>query len=189
MLPIALDLSGRDVLVIGAGKIGIRKAEQLLDEGAVVTVVAPEVLTEVPDGIELVERTVREEDLDGRFLVVCATGVDAVDAEVRSWATAKGILLNVADVPERCDFFFMAQHRQGPVVVAVSTEGNAPALASWVRDSIRSSLPSNLGEVAAVLAAERAEIQAQDGSTEGRDWAARIEALIDQGVDEPPRST
>jgi len=180
MLPLMVDLRGRSVLVIGAGEIGARKAAQLIDQGAKVIVVAIEVLAKLPEGTsEVLVRPVVAEDLDGRVLVVSATGSPSVDERVRHWATERHVLLNAVDDPERCDFYFMAQHRQGSVVLAVSTEGAAPALAQVLRDRAAAALPSNLAEVAEVLRAERTALHDVGTTTEGLDWRPRITELLD----------
>ena len=181
MLPLMVDLHERSVLVIGAGKIGVRKAAQLLEQGANVSLVATEVLAELPEGIsEVLLRPVVAQDLDGRVLVVSATGNPSVDDQVRLWATERNILLNAVDDPARCDFYFMAQHRQGPVVLAVSSEGAAPALAQVLRDRAAAALPSNLAEVAEVLRSERTALHDAGTTTEGLDWHPRITELLNE---------
>jgi precorrin-2 dehydrogenase len=132
-----LDLTGRSVLVVGGGRVGLEKAEGLLACGASVTVVAPQIVAElVRDDVELVRRGYRNEDLDSRFLVVAATSTPSVNRRVYRDAEARALLCNVADVPELCSFILPAVHRQGPIAVAVSTGGASPALAQRLRDDI-----------------------------------------------------
>lgn len=143
-----LDLEGRSALVVGAGRVALEKAEGLLGCGALVTVVAPEVeagFLELP--LELVRRPYRAADLDGRFLVVSATGVRAVDGAVFADAEEANLLCNVADGPSLCNFILPAVHRAGPIAVGVSTGGASPALAQRLRD-----------EIAAVVTEEHAEL-------------------------------
>ena len=113
-------------------------------------------------------------------LVVTATGVEAVDAAVAADARARGIWVNAADQPADCDFILPAIARQGPVSVAVSTDGRSPALAASLRDRIASLLTPELATLADDLAAERSAIKASGGSTEDRDWSARIDAVLGQ---------
>lgn len=152
MLPLALKLTDRDVLVIGAGRIGTGKARLLVEAGARVTMVASEVLAEIPPGLATFEqRDYRDGDVRGFTLVVSATGDPLVNDRVVDEARRENVWVNVVDDPERSDFFFTAVHRAGDVVVSVSTEGASPALAQEVRSMIAAQLPNNLAEVARQL--------------------------------------
>jgi siroheme synthase-like protein len=132
-----IDLEGRSVLVVGAGRIAHEKASGLLDCGAVVTVVAPEVAPEVEAlDVELLRRRYRSSDLDDRFLVVAATAGTALNRRVFADAEARALLCNVVDVPELCSFILPALHREDPITVAVSTGGASPVLAQRLRDEI-----------------------------------------------------
>ncbi|HEY5265197.1 MAG TPA: bifunctional precorrin-2 dehydrogenase/sirohydrochlorin ferrochelatase [Acidimicrobiales bacterium] len=184
MLPLAFKFEGVPVLVIGAGQIGVRKAQQLIEEGAVVTIIAEEFLVPIPDGVAHVEqRRYERGDLRGYWLVVSATGKSDVNDDVVQEAAGERIWLNVVDDPERCSFYFMALHRQGEVTVAVTTEGAAPALAQEIRSLAASRLPDNLADVAATLREERRIVHDTGASTENVDWRPRIRELL--GVDSP----
>jgi siroheme synthase-like protein len=132
-----IDLTGRAVLVVGAGRVALEKIEGLLSAGAAVTVVAPQVLPEV-EGLELpiIRRGYRTTDLEGKFLVVAATATTSVNRRVFREAEARSMLCNVVDVPELCSFILPAIHRHEPIAVAVSTGGASPALAQHLRDQI-----------------------------------------------------
>ncbi len=185
MFPLVADLAGRRVVVVGAGAIGARKAHQLVEGGAAVTVVAQEVLAPLPQGTTLIEREFRDEDLDDALLVVSATGRPDVDDTVVVAARARNVLVNVVDDPRRSSFYFTAVHREGDVVVAVSTEGASPALAAWVRDRLAAALPRGLARVAQRLRAERARYHDEGSSTEGLDWPTRISALVAEAGSPP----
>ncbi len=132
-----VDLEGRSVLVVGAGRVAHEKLSGLLDCGAAVTVVAPEIAKEVAAlPVELVQREYRSSDLDGRYLVVAATADRAVNQSVFADAEARALLCNVVDVPDLCSFILPALHRMDPITVAVSTAGASPALAQRLRDDI-----------------------------------------------------
>jgi len=154
-----LDLEGRSCLVVGGGSVGREKARGLLECGARVTVVAPEIAPEL-DGVERLEREYRPADLDGRFLVVAATSDTTLNRRVYADAEARSLLCNVVDVPELCNYILPAVHRQDPIAIAVSTGGASPALAQRIRD-----------EVAAVIGPEYAEAARQLRSL--RPWALR----------------
>lgn len=132
-----LDLEGRSALVVGAGRVALEKAQGLLETGARVTVVAPEIDRGFVDlAVTVVRRGYRAADLGGRFLVVAATGVPEIDAAVFADAEARSLLCNVADGPDHCNFILPAVHRVGPIAVAVSSGGASPALAQRLRDDV-----------------------------------------------------
>lgn len=132
-----VDLDDRSVLVVGAGRVAHEKVRGLLDCGAAVTVVAPEVSPEVAAlPVQLLRRTYRRSDLDGRYLVVAATADPAVNTRVFADAEARALLCNVVDVPELCSFILPALHREDPITVAISTGGASPVLAQRLRDEI-----------------------------------------------------
>jgi precorrin-2 dehydrogenase/sirohydrochlorin ferrochelatase len=179
--PIMLDLTGVPVLVVGGGRIALRKLEGLLRVGAVVTVVAPEVVEAVHDlGVRVVVRGYEARDLDQVRLVITATDDPAVNAAVAADATARGIWVNSADDPTNCTFTLPAVARDGAVTVAVGTGGSSPALASHLRGELEKWLSEiGAGDAAKTLAAQRSEMQARGESTESIDWSDRVrDALL-----------
>jgi siroheme synthase-like protein len=184
VLPLAFQLDGVDVLVIGAGQIGARKATQLIEAGARVTVISEEILAPLPKGVARIEnRKYARGDMRGFFLVVSATGDPLVNDVVVEEAKAERLWLNVVDDPGRSSFYFMALHRQGDVTVAVSTDGAAPALAQEIRTLIAEALPKNLAHVASTLREERRQLHQNGTSTENVDWRPRIQELLDTETD------
>ncbi|GIU94838.1 MAG: hypothetical protein KatS3mg012_1295 [Gaiellaceae bacterium] len=130
-----LDLERRSCLVVGGGSVALEKVRGLLECGAHVTVVAPEVCEELRAlDVEILERPYRPTDLDNRFLVIAATSRAGVNARVSRDARARSLFCNVADDPERCTFILPAVARRGPLAIAVSTSGASPALAQRLRD-------------------------------------------------------
>ena len=132
--PLFLDLQDRPILVVGAGNVGIRKAKGALAAGARVTVVAP---AGVP-GMEVLRvrwlrRRFRVSDLKGKALAFAATNDRAVNRKIADAAKHLGILVNVADAPEECDFLVPSRLEVGGVQVAISTEGRSPRLAAAIR--------------------------------------------------------
>jgi siroheme synthase-like protein len=179
MLPLAFKFEGLPVLVLGAGRVGVWKAQQLVEAGALVTIVSEALLETPPEGVVLVEeRRYRKGDVRGFHLVVSATGDPRVNDEIVEDARQERIWLNVVDDPARSSFYFMALHRQGDVTIAVTTEGAAPALAQEIRTLAAQRLPSNLGEVAATLREERRAVHERGASTEDIDWRQRIRELL-----------
>ncbi|MGH9271437.1 MAG: precorrin-2 dehydrogenase/sirohydrochlorin ferrochelatase family protein [Ilumatobacteraceae bacterium] len=183
--PVALDLSGVPVLVVGAGPIAARKVAGLAATGARVRVVAPDVSAQLDlDQVaELRRRAYEVGDLDGMRLVVTATGRRDVDAAVAADATAAGLWVNAADQPEDCSFILPAIARNGPLSIAVSTGGASPALARRLRDRAATLLTDEVVALAADLATRRRQLRAQGGSTEDVDWSPHLDPVL------PPPTT
>ena len=182
--PINLNLAGRRVLVVGGGRIALRKTEQLLPCGADITVIAPQIIDEFNQlGVTLLRREYAAGDALGFRLVITATGNVTVDQQIYDESETAGIWVNSADDPERCTFTLPAVHRQGSVMVAVSTGGASPALSSWLRREIADLVGPEFADIAAELAAKRADVHSRGLSTEDIDWKPIIdEVLVAHGV-------
>ncbi|WP_172254697.1 precorrin-2 dehydrogenase/sirohydrochlorin ferrochelatase family protein [Saccharibacillus deserti] len=134
-MPIMLDVSGMEVLVIGGGKIAGRKAGQLAAAGAVITVVSPEAGEEIrklekAGKLRWVVREASEEDPEGFRLVYAASGDEALNERLAEAARRFGAFVNVSSRAESGDFIHPAVMRRGRLVVAASTSGAGPAAAS-----------------------------------------------------------
>jgi precorrin-2 dehydrogenase/sirohydrochlorin ferrochelatase len=138
LFPMFLKLEGRKCLVVGAGKIGESKIRSLLIAHAEVRVLAPSVTVAVAAWartgvIAWDAREFRTGDLEAMFLVVAATSSVEVNEAIYREAQVRRVLCNVVDDPERCDFYYPAVVRRGALQVAISTEGQSPALAQRLR--------------------------------------------------------
>ncbi len=139
--PIMLRLEGRASVVVGAGRVAAAKAAGLLRHGAEVVVVAPNAVRWIREKAragKLVwrRRAFSARDLRRAFLVVAATDSVASNHAVFRACQARGVLCNVVDDPEHCDFFYPAVVRRGPLQIAISTSGNSPALAARLRKEL-----------------------------------------------------
>ncbi len=178
--PIVLDLAGVPVLVVGGGRVALRKIEGLLAARADVTAVATHVIEGIHAlPIQVVTRAWEASDLDAARLVVTATDDPAVNAAVSAEALRRGIWVNSADDPANCTFTLPAVARDGAVTVAVSTGGASPALASHLRGEIERWLEEiGAARAAASLADQRNELHARGVSTESVDWSERVRAAL-----------
>jgi siroheme synthase-like protein len=121
-------------VVVGAGKVALRKARGLVESGARVTVVAPAWLSEFETmPVRLVGRRFRASDLNGAVLAFAATDDREVNRRVGEEAARRGIPANVADAPGECSFLVPARVRRGSLQIAVSTGGESPKLAAELR--------------------------------------------------------
>ena len=135
--PIFLDLEGKPVVVIGAGKVALRKVKGLLDAGARVTVIAPRIAPEFARlPVMLRRRRFRASDLGGAVLAFTATDDRAVNQAVARRAGALRIPVNVADAREECGFLVPARIVRGNLQIAVSTGGQSPRIAAALRRKI-----------------------------------------------------
>lgn len=132
--PVFLDLKDRPVLVVGAGKVALRKTRGLLESGARVTVVAPEWESEFEDlPLRLVRRRFRASDLTNIFLVFAATDDRLTNHRIGIAAKGKGLFANIADSAEECGFIVPARVNRGDVQIAISTGGDNPRLSAELR--------------------------------------------------------
>lgn len=150
-LPLFHKLQGRLVLVIGGGEVALRKARLLSDAGAVLRVVAPEIRSELqelagPGGNFL--RGYASSDLQGVALVIAATDDVPLNAQISAEAQALGIPVNVVDAPALCSVIFPAIVDRSPLIVAVSSGGDAPVLARLIRAKIETWIPATYGQLA-----------------------------------------
>ena len=141
LFPMFMKLSGKRCLVVGAGKVGEPKIGGLIDTGACIHVVAIAASDQVRDWadagkIDLELRAFSSSDLDGMFLAVVATASRSLNERVYREAQERGVLCNVVDVPDLCDFFYPAVVRRGDLQIAISTAGQSPSLAQKLRQQL-----------------------------------------------------
>lgn len=140
-LPIGLDVRNRKCVVVGGGKIGTRKVVNLLQAGASVILVAPEITPELAEQVESGQVDWREEEyrpehLHGVFLAVAATDDEGLNAHLVRDARVRGVLVCDASSSRRSQFIFGALHEEDDAIVAVFTDGKDPSRARKTRDRI-----------------------------------------------------
>ena len=146
LFPSFLKLGGRKVVLVGGGRVAVAKHGGLVTAGARVTVVAPEIDPALRQGsAELVERGFQPSDLDGAWFVVAAATPE-VNREVAAAADQRRLFVNAVDDPASASAYAGGVVRRGPVTVAISTGGGAPALAGLLREALEAVLPADLAE-------------------------------------------
>ena len=185
--PVVLDLHGVPVLVVGAGPVAVRKIAGLVAAGADVRGRRPAHRRAARTGMGSAS------SVSARSSRATSTGCDSSSPQPASRRSTPpslpmpapmAIWVNAADLPAECGFILPAIARQGPLSVAVSTDGTSPALAVRLRDRIATLLTPELATLAHDLAAERSAIKTSGGSTEDHDWSARIDAVLDAVIDQ-----
>jgi uroporphyrin-III C-methyltransferase/precorrin-2 dehydrogenase/sirohydrochlorin ferrochelatase len=178
-LPIFLRLNGQPVVVVGGGAVAARKVDLLLKAGAQVTVIAPTLhaqLLEPTARRELrhIAATFSAEQLDGAAAVIAATDDTAVNGAVSGAAQQRRIPVNVVDDATLSSFIFPAIIDRSPILVAVSSAGEAPVLARRVRAQIEALLPARLGALARFMGERRRAVQSALGAIARRRFWERI---------------
>jgi uroporphyrin-III C-methyltransferase/precorrin-2 dehydrogenase/sirohydrochlorin ferrochelatase len=173
LLPIFVNLEGRQCLLVGAGNVALDKIGSLLKTELRLRVIAPEALPEVRQlalegKLELIDRAFEPSDVDGNFLVITATDSAEINHAVYREAAARNIPCNSVDDIPNCDFFFGSVVSRGALQIAISTTGESPALAQRLRREIDEQLPQDIGAWLANLGGLRREVLATHPSGEER---------------------
>jgi len=158
-------LDGREVLVVGAGRVGEPKIRGLLPTGAKIRVVAHEASDAVRQWAQngeiiLEERGFVPADLDNVALAVVATSSRELNELVFREAQLRRILCNVVDVPEQCDFYYPAVVQRGDLQIAISTSGQSPSLAQKIRQQLDRQFGPGYAHWVAVLGETRRRVLA-----------------------------
>jgi len=167
--PVCLDLEGKPCIVVGGGRVAERKVLGLLACDARVSVISPEMTHELltlhaGGTIQWLKREYRSGDLEQAFLVIAATNDEETQKQVFEEAGAHNLLLNVADVPQRCNFILPATVRQGDLIISISTAGKSPALARKLRMELEKRYGVEYKILVDILGAIRPQILASEQS-------------------------
>ena len=171
--PVFMELDGRPVLLVGGGRVAHEKLYKLVEAGADVTLVAPELTSEVrayvDDGrVRHLVRGFELGDTEGFELVFVATDNGAVNRAVADEARAAGILVNAADDVANCDFILPSLAKRGELAIAASTGGSSPAMARWLRERLEEFLSDEVVALGDLLAEVRREVRQRDGACAAR---------------------
>lgn len=156
--PMFVQLKNKKCLVIGGGRIALRKIEVLKDFEADVTVIAPEMIPQIRqiDKIRRIFRTFMEEDFKEAELVVAATNDPKVNSEISKICMQRKIPVNAVDQKEDCSFIFPSYVKEGEVVAAFSSGGQSPMITQYLKEKIKPNLTEELGQIAQILGSLRA---------------------------------
>lgn len=155
LYPVFLKLEELDLLLVGAGNVGLEKLISLLSNSpeAKITIVAPVIKEEVRNLLQnhpsckLIQGSFEESDLENKDLIFLATDDKELHKRIKLLASKKGILVNVADTPELCDFYLSSIVQKGNLKIAISTNGKSPTAAKRIKEVLNQSLPAELDEM------------------------------------------
>jgi len=184
--PVALNIAGRQCVVIGGGQVALRKVHMLLEAGARVTIISPNLC---PDLIQMAargeirttNREYRTGDLENVFVAIAATDNGETNEQVVTEAREGATLVNVVDDAENSDFIVPAYFRRGSLSIAVSTSGESPALARKIRSRLEKDIPADYSTLVDITSETRAELKKQNIIIDSNGWqeALDIEHLLD----------
>jgi uroporphyrin-III C-methyltransferase/precorrin-2 dehydrogenase/sirohydrochlorin ferrochelatase len=172
-LPIFFNIKNRHCVVIGGGDVATRKINMLLKADADVTIVSPSLVEAIQvllaDGkVKVIKADYEKNQLMGACLVIASTDNQAVNKEVSRDAQALNIPVNVVDSPDLCTFTMGSIIDRSPVVIAISSEGNAPVLARYIRTKIETMLPAGYGRIAEIAGEFRDKVKLKFATTQQR---------------------
>lgn len=189
--PFFIQLEGARGLLVGGGRVALRKAEKLLPFGAQLTVVAPRIcppLAALP-GLTLCRRAFADSDLSpAPDFVIAATGDRALDRRIAALCRTRRILVNVVDDPAACGFYFPALVQRGRLCIGISTGGASPTAAAWLRQKIEALLPPGFDGILDRLAARREAVKAEGGSEAKRAERLQQAFALELAAAEAPRA-
>ncbi|CAM4046106.1 MULTISPECIES: siroheme synthase CysG [Pseudoalteromonas] len=163
-LPIFTKLDNKPVLVLGGGDVALRKCRAFLKARAAVTLVAPEFCDELNtlannNEVTLITDYFNEQHLDGMMLVIAATDLEDVNAQVFELANARNVFVNVVDDQPKCSFIFPSIVDRNPITIAISSSGTAPVLARRLREKLETLIPQHIGPLASLVGSFREKVK------------------------------
>jgi siroheme synthase-like protein len=152
LYPVFLKLEQLNILLVGAGNVGLEKLASLLGNApdATITVIAPLVKKEVRDLLKnhpaciLIERAFELTDLEKKELIFLATDDPQLHGMIKQAASEAGILVNVADTPDLCDFYLGSIVQKGSLKIAISTNGKSPTVEKRLKEILNDLLPDEI---------------------------------------------
>jgi uroporphyrin-III C-methyltransferase/precorrin-2 dehydrogenase/sirohydrochlorin ferrochelatase len=172
-LPIFFNIKNRLCIVVGGGEVATRKVTMLLKADAAITLISPDLCQELryladSKKIIYIKAEFEKSQLEGACLVIAATDNILVNEAVSNAAKKQNIPVNVVDAPDLCTFTMGSVIDRSPVVIAVSSEGNAPVLARYIRTKIETMLPEGYGRIATIAGEFRDAVKAKFPTTQDR---------------------
>ena len=184
--PVFLNISSKRCVVVGGGEVAVRKVRMLLESGANVEVISPELcpeLTELDEQgqIAVSYQRYRPGDMRYAFIAIASTTDSAINTQVVKEARSNSVLVNVVDDAENSDFILPAYLRRGDVTIAISSAGRSPALARKIRTRLEEIFGDDYASLAILINEVRTELRQQGIKVDGETWqkALDLDLLIE----------
>lgn len=160
--PFYIDIKGRRILIVGGGRVALRKLERLLPFEPEISVIAPCVCEGIKKfNVSVVEREFKDSDLDGVFCVISATDSEKVNGYIFQLCRERNILVNTVDDKEKCGFIFPAIVSKNGITAGITTEGKSPVYAKYIRKQLELLLEKESPNIAESLFKYRERIKAE----------------------------
>ncbi|MDH5695888.1 MAG: bifunctional precorrin-2 dehydrogenase/sirohydrochlorin ferrochelatase [Dehalococcoidia bacterium] len=196
--PMFLNISGKRCVVVGGGQVALRKVGVLLEHGASVEVISPDLcskLIELAESgrIRILRRHYQLGDLQKALIAIAATDNSDINQQVVKEAQGKAVLVNATDDLENSDFIVPSYVRRGSMTIVVSTAGRSPALARKIRARLEKEFGDEYASLVNLIGEVRAEVKRQGIKVSGNDWqeALDLDLMIDllkRGDDEEAKA-
>jgi siroheme synthase-like protein len=184
--PIFLKISGKKCVVVGGGKVALRKVKALLEHGANVEVISPTLDSELrklvaAGEINVLRRRYQAGDLQGALIVIAATDDRDINQEVVKEARRSGVLVNMVDVAKDSDFVAPSYLQRGDITIAISTAGSSPALARKIRTKLEKDFADEYASLALLIKQVREDLRRQGIKVNSDNWqeALDLDLMID----------
>jgi len=180
-------LQNKKCIVLGGGQVAERKICLLLEAGGQVVLISPEITEKlkslvINNKIEYLNRKYKKGDLKGAYIVIAATDSPMVNKKIYEESSKSGIMINIVDAPELCDFILPSFIKRGPLMITVTTDGESPALAKKIRKDIEKIYGEEYGAFTTLLGSLRERIQEEIPEEKSRKkfWEILLESNIPQ---------
>ncbi|MBI2288289.1 MAG: bifunctional precorrin-2 dehydrogenase/sirohydrochlorin ferrochelatase [Chloroflexi bacterium] len=178
--PVFLNISRKKCVVVGGGQVALRKVGTLLEAGADITVISPELCSELVGlaergQIRVLRRHYQPGDLREAFLAIAATDDGDINRQVMMEARKNRLLVNVVDDPDNCDFIAPSYLRRGDITIAVSTDGRSPALARKIRARLEDDFGDEYASLVRLINEVRTEVKKRGIRVDGDAWQEALD--------------
>lgn len=168
--PFFIDIENKNCVIVGGGRVALRKLEKLLPFNPKITVIAPDICDEIKNNksINILQRNFIDSDIEDAFMVISATDDNSLNAHIFELCQNNNILINTVDDKEKCGFIFPALVKKDNLTVGISTSGKSPLYAKLLRKKIESSIDDKCDETIYILDKYRNLIKSEINSEENR---------------------
>lgn len=168
--PFFIDIENKKCVIVGGGKVALRKIKKLLPFNPKITVIAPEICDEIKENnkVNILQRNFADSDIENAFMVISATDDNSLNAHIFELCQKNNILINTVDNKEKCGFIFPALVKKENLTVGISTSGKSPIYAKFLRKKIESSIDEKCDETIDILNKYRNLIKSEINSEENR---------------------